>query len=172
MALLAQNKVTEASDAFTRAEKTANGNPIVMNQLGIAAAKSGNRVKAMEYYDKANGAGTEVNYNKGILNVRDGKYSDAVSNFGSYKGFNKALSELLNGNGGAVESTLNDSNDKDIAMASYLKAVSAARSANTANVISNLKAAIDKDGTLKAAAKDDAEFIKLRENADFKALVN
>ena len=57
-------------------------------------------------------------------------------------------------------------------MASYLKAVSAARSANTANVISNLKAAIDKDGTLKAAAKDDAEFIKLRENADFKALVN
>jgi hypothetical protein len=172
VALLAQNKVTEASDAFTRAEKTANGNPIVMNQLGIAAAKSGNRVKAMEYYDKANGAGTEVNYNKGILNVRDGKYSDAVSNFGSYKGFNKALSELLNGNGGAVESTLNDSNDKDIAMASYLKAVSAARSANTANVISNLKAAIDKDGTLKAAAKDDAEFIKLRENADFKALVN
>ena len=172
VALLTQNKVKEASEAFVRAEKTANGNPIVMNHLGISAAKAGNRVKAMEYYNKANGAGAEVSYNKGILNVRDGKYSDAVSNFGSYKGFNKALAELLNGNGGAVESTLNDSNDKDMAMASYLKAVSAARSANTANVVSNLKTAIEKDGTLKALAKDDAEFIKVRENADFKALVN
>ena len=39
-------------------------------------------------------------------------------------------------------------------------------------VISNLKTAIEKDGSLKAAAKDDAEFIKLRENAYFKALAN
>jgi hypothetical protein len=172
VALLSQNKVAEAGEAFTRAEKTANGNPIVMNHLGIIAAKGGNRVKAMEYYNKANGAGTEVNYNKGIVNVRDGKYADAVSNFGSSKDFNKALAEMLNGNAGAVETTLDGSNDKDMAMASYLKAVAAARGANAANVVSNLKTAIEKDGSLKAAAKDDAEFIKLKENAEFKALVN
>jgi hypothetical protein len=172
VALLSQNKVAEAGEAFTRAEKTANGNPIVMNHLGIIAAKGGNRVKAMEYYNKANGAGTEVNYNKGIVNVRDGKYADAVSNFGSSKDFNKALAEMLNGNAGAVETTLDGSNDKDMAMAFYLKAVAAARGANAANVVSNLKTAIEKDGSLKAAAKDDAEFIKLKENAEFKALVN
>ena len=172
VALLSQNKVAEAGEAFTRAEKTANGNPIVMNHLGIIAAKGGNRVKAMEYYNKANGAGTEVNYNKGIVNVRDGKYADAVSNFGSSKDFNKALAEMLNGNTGAVETTLDGSNDKDMAMAFYLKAVAAARGSNTANVVSNLKTAIEKDGSLKAAAKDDAEFIKLKENAEFKALVN
>ncbi len=172
VALLSQNKVAEAGEAFTRAEKTANGNPIVMNHLGIIAAKGGNRVKAMEYYNKANGAGTEVNYNKGIVNVRDGKYADAVSNFGSSKDFNKALAEMLNGNAGAVETTLDGSNDKDMAMAFYLKAVAAARGSNTANVVSNLKTAIEKDGSLKAAAKDDAEFIKLKENAEFKALVN
>lgn len=172
VALLANNKVTEAGEAFTRAEKTANGNPIVMNNLGIIAAKAGDRKKAMEYYDKANGAGSEVNYNKGIVNVRDGKYSDAVGNFGSYKGFNKALAELLNGNGGAVASTLDGSNEKDMAMAFYLKAVAAARNNNAAEVNSNLKTAIEKDGSLKAAAKDDAEFIKLRENADFKSLTN
>lgn len=126
----------------------------------------------MEYYDKANGAGSEVNYNKGIVNVRDGKYSDAVGNFGSYKGFNKALAELLNGNQGAVASTLDDSNEKDMAMAFYLKAVAAARNNNAADVNSNLKTAIEKDGSLKAAAKDDAEFIKLRDNADFKAMTN
>jgi hypothetical protein len=48
----------------------------------------------------------EVNYNKGIMNVRDGKYADAVSNFGDNKGFNKALAELLNGNAGAVGTTI------------------------------------------------------------------
>lgn len=172
VAYLMQNKVAEATDAFNRAEKTANGNPIVMNNLGIIAAKSGDRKKAMEYYEKANGAGSEVNYNKGIVNVRDGKYSDAVGNFGSYKGFNKALAELLNGNQGAVASTLDGSNEKDMAMAYYLKAVAAARNNNTADVNSNLKTAIEKDGSLKAAAKDDAEFIKLRDNADFKAMTN
>lgn len=172
VALLMNNKVAEAGEAISRAEKTANGNPIVMNNAGIIAAKAGDRKKAMEYYDKANGAGTEVNYNKGIVNVRDGKYADAVGNFGSYKGFNKALAELLNGNAGAVPSTLDGSSEKDMAMAYYLKAVAAARNNNAAEANSNLKTAIEKDGSLKAAAKDDAEFIKLRENADFKAMTN
>ena len=172
VALLMNNKVSEAGEAFKRAEANANGNPILMNNLGIVASKAGDRKKAMEMYEKANGAGNEVSYNKGILNVRDGKYADAVGNFGEYKGFNKALAELLNGNAGAVVSTIDASNEKDMAMSSYLKAVAAARNNNTAEVINNLKTAIEKDGSLKAWAKDDAEFIKLRDNADFKALAN
>jgi Flp pilus assembly protein TadD/outer membrane protein OmpA-like peptidoglycan-associated protein len=172
VALLTNNKVTEAGEAFKRAATADSSNPIVMNHLGIISAKAGDRTKAMEYYDKANGAGPEVNYNKGIMNVRDGKYADAVSNFGDNKGFNKALAELLNGNAGAVVGTIDASKEKDMAMASYLKAVAAARNNNSSDVISNLKTAIEKDGSLKAAAKDDAEFIKLRDNADFKALAN
>ena len=172
VALLMNNKVSEAGEAFKRAATAASGNPIVMNHLGIISAKAGDRVKAMEYYDKANGAGPEVNYNKGIMNVRDGKYADAVSNFGDNKGFNKALAELLNGNAGTVAGTIDSSNEKDMAMSSYLKAVAAARNNNSTEAINNLKTAVEKDGSLKAAAKDDAEFIKLRENADFKALAN
>jgi len=172
VALLMQNKTSDAEAAFERAAKNANNNPIVMNQLGIIAAKKGDRTKAMEYYNKASGAGKEVNYNKGILNVRDGKYSDAVSNFGEYKGFNKALAELLNGNAGSVPAIIDESPEKEMAMSYYLKAVSSARNNNAANVVSNLKTAIEKDGSLKAAAKDDAEFIKLKDNAEFKSLVN
>jgi Flp pilus assembly protein TadD len=172
VALLTTNKVAEATEAFKRAAVNASENPIVMNHLGIIASKAGDRKKAMEYYNKANGAGTEVNYNKGILNIRDGKYSEAVSNFGSNTGFNKALSELLNGNGGAVATTIDAGNEKEMALSSYLKAVAASRNNNTADVISNLKSAIEKDGSLKAMAKDDAEFIKLRDNADFKSLAN
>jgi len=172
VALLMNNKVAEAGEAFKRAEKTANGNPMVMNHLGIIAAKNGDSKKAMEYYDKANGAGKEVNYNKGILNIREGKYADAVANFGDYKGFNKALAELLNSNAGTVSGTIDASNEKDMALSFYLKAIASARGGNAADVVKNLKTAIEKDGSLKASAKDDAEFIKVRENAEFKALLN
>ena len=54
----------------------------------------------------------------------------------------------------------------------YLKAVAAARTANNAEVVTNLKTAIEKDPALKAWAKDDAEFVKLRGEAGFKSIVN
>jgi len=50
--------------------------------------------------------------------------------------------------------------------------VAAARTGNSTEVISNLKTAIEKDSSLKAYAKDDAEFIKLRDNGGFSGLVN
>jgi tetratricopeptide (TPR) repeat protein len=172
VALLMQNKVSEAAEAFKRAEKNASGNPIVMNNLGIIEAKAGNRTKAMEYYNKANGAGPEVGYNKGIIQVRDGKYSDAVSSFGDSKSFNKALAQLLSGSPDAVTATIDGGNEKDMALSYYLKAVAAARKANNSEVLMNLKTAIEKDGTLKAAAKDDAEFVKLRSDSGFTSLTN
>lgn len=172
VALLIQNKVSEAGEAFKRADKIANGNPIVQNNLGIIEAKGGNRRAAMEYYNKASGAGNEVNYNKGIVQIRDGKYSDAVSNFGSYSSFNKALAQLLSGSADAVNATIDGGDEKDLAISYYLKAVAAARKNNNTEVISNLKTAIEKDGTLKAAAKDDAEFIKLRADGSFTGLTN
>lgn len=172
VALLMQNKVTEAGEAFKRADAANANNPIIANNLGVIQSKNGNRPAAMELYNKANGAGSEVGYNKGIIQIRDGKYSDAVSSFGDSKSFNKALAQLLAGNAGEVGATIDAGNEKDLALSYYLKAVSAARRSSTSDVISNLKTAIEKDGTLKAAAKDDAEFIKLRADAGFTGLVN
>ncbi len=168
---LMTNKTDDAKAAFERAAKNANGNAIVANNQGIILAKAGDRRGAMDMYNKASGAGSEVNYNKAIVQVRDGKYADAVGNFGSYKGFNLALAQLLNGNGESVGATLDASNEKDMALASYLRAVAAARKGD-ASGLANLKTAIEKDGSLKAMAKDDCEFLKWRENADFKAMVN
>jgi hypothetical protein len=42
----------------------------------------------------------------------------------------------------------------------------------SADAISLLKTAIEKDNAYKAYAKDDAEFIKLRADAGFTALIN
>jgi tetratricopeptide (TPR) repeat protein len=172
VALLTQNKVAEAGEAFKRADKANPSNPIIQNNLGIIAAKNGDRRGAMDLYNKASGAGPEVNYNKGIVQVRDGKYSDAVSSFGDYKSFNKALAQLLAGSPDAVGATIDGGNEKDMALSYYLKAVAAARKSNTSEVLTNLKIAIEKDGTLKGQAKTDAEFIKLKADAGFTGLVN
>ena len=169
---LLNNKVDDAKAAFDRAAKNANNNPIVMNNAGIIYSKQGDRKTAMDYYNKASGAGAEVNYNKGILNIRDGKYSDAVSNFGNYKGFNLALAQLLNGNPESVNGTIDASTEKDMAMSFYLKAIASARKGDATGGMAFLKTATDKDASLKAAAKDDCEFLKWRDNADFKSLTN
>lgn len=165
------NKTKEAEDAFNRALKTSNGNPIVYNNLGIIEAKKNNRKAAMEYYNKASGAGKEVNYNKGIIYIADGKYSDAVSSFGDFNGFNKALAQLLSGSADAVNGTIDSSNDKDLAVSYYLKAIAAARKGNSADAVKYLKDAFNKDASLKEYAKTDAEFLKLKGNSDFENVI-
>ncbi len=171
VALLMLNKTKEAEDAFNRALKNANSNAIVYNNLGIIEAKKNNRKAAMDYYNKASSAGKEVSYNKGIILIADGKYSDAVSSFGDFSSFNKALAQLLAGSPDAVNSTIDNSNDKDLAISSYLKAIAAARKANTADAISNLKNAFSKDATLKTYAQDDVEFLKMKSSSEFQSLV-
>jgi tetratricopeptide (TPR) repeat protein len=170
-ALLLQNKVSEAAEAFKRAEKASAGQPAVANNLGIIESKNGNRALALEFYKKA-GETPETKYNTGIIDVRNGKYTDAVANFGDYKGHNKALAQLLSGNPASVNQTLDSSNEKEAAYSYYLKAVASARGGNNTEVISNLKTAIEKDPALKAWAKDDAEFVKLRADSGFTVLVN
>jgi tetratricopeptide (TPR) repeat protein len=170
VALLMQNKVNDAKAAFERAAKVAPNEPMVVNGLGIIAAKEGDRVKAMNYYKKATGAGPEVSYNMGILDVRNGTYSEAVSHFGGYKGINLAIAQILNGSPEMVNGTIDASNEKDMALAHYVKAIAAARKGDAAAGLASLKEAIAKDGSMKQWAKDDAEFIKWRDNADFKSI--
>ncbi|HEY0031093.1 MAG TPA: hypothetical protein VGC65_10075 [Bacteroidia bacterium] len=172
MIYLMQNKLNDAEAQFKKADGLSANNPVVKNNMGIVARWKGDRKGAMELYKAAGSAGSEVSYNMGIIEIQNGNYAAAVSNFGSANSFNAALAKLLNGNPDAAMSTIDNSTDKDAALSFYLKAVAGART-NKADVLTNnLKVAIQKDASFKAMAKDDAEFIKFRENADFKALVN
>jgi tetratricopeptide (TPR) repeat protein len=164
------NKPGDAQTALDKAKGLNNNAPEVMNNLGILARWKGDRKTAMEYYNKA-GSSAEVNHNKGIVNIRDGKYADAVTNFGSENSFNSALAKVLNGNGDGALTTLDASPEKEDALSYYLKAIVGARKGNTDLLINNLKIAINKDASFKSKAKEDMEFFKYRENADFKALV-
>ena len=164
------NKPADAQTAMDKANGLNNSAPEVNNNLGILVRWNGDRKKAMDYYNKAGGS-AEVNHNKGIVNIRDGKYGDAVGNFGSENSFNSALAKVLSGNGDGALTTLDASPEKEDALSYYLKAVVGARKGAVDLLINNLKIAINKDASFKSKAKEDLEFFKFRDNADFKALV-
>ncbi|MCE9537772.1 MAG: hypothetical protein K8R85_00930 [Bacteroidetes bacterium] len=172
MIYLMQNKLNDAETHLKKADALSANNAVINNNLGIVARWKGDRKGAMELYKKATNGGPEVSYNMGIIEIQNGNYASAISNFGSYDTFNSALAKLLNKNNDGAMSTIDNSADKDAAVSFYLKAIAGARQDKADVLTNNLRTAIQKDASFKAMAKDDAEFIKFRENADFKAMVN
>ena len=168
--LYMQNKMDEAKAKFEKANSIKD-NAISKNNLAAIAGVKGDRAKAKQLLGQAKGAGAEVNYNMGIINIQNGSYADAVSSFGSDKSFNLALAQLLNGNADAAMKTIDGSADKESAQGYYLKAVAAARMNNVDAAASNLKNAIAKDGSMKGKAANDREFLKFADNAAFMAVV-
>ena len=166
-----QNKLDEAKAEFEKANGIKD-NAISKNNLAAIAGVTGDRVGAKKLLGQAKGAGSEVNYNLGILNIQDGLYNDAVSNFGAENTFNKALAQLLSATAaGADVKTLDASSDKESAQGLYLKAVISARQDNLDATISNLKSSFAKDGSFKAKALKDREFLKYAENPNFSGAV-
>jgi tetratricopeptide (TPR) repeat protein len=154
-----QGKYGEAQSEFEKASKVASNNAMVQNNLGAMAAIRGDKKAAAGYFSAAGNA-AEVNYNKGNLAVANGKYSDAVSNFGSTCSFNAALAKLLAGNASGATQTLDCTENRENAEVYYLRAVIAARSGNKDAIATNLAKAIAADGKLKNRAKTDKEFSK------------
>lgn len=167
--LYMQNKISEAKAKFEKANGIKD-NEISKNNLAAVAIVEGDREKAWNLLNQA-GSSSETSYNKGVLNIQDGDYSDAVSNLGSDASYNKALAQLLNGNASAAVSTIDNSVDKESAQGYYLKAIAAARQDQLNEVVNNLKSAIAKDGSYKAKAMKDMEFASYAENAAFTAIV-
>ncbi len=167
-----QNKVADAEAELKKADGLSANNAMVKNNLGICAHWKGDRKAAMDLYKSATSAGSEPTYNMGIIEIQNGNYAAAVSDFGTNNTFNMALATLLNGNNEGCMSVLDNSPTKDDASSFYLRAIASARQGKADGVTNNLRTAIQKDASFKAMAKDDAEFIKFRDNADFKGMVN
>lgn len=168
--LYEMNKISEAKAKFEKSND-AQDNPIAKNNLGAVAGVEGDRAKASKLFAQA-GSDKEVSYNKGIIAIQNGKYSDAVSNLNAMGStFNLALAQMLNGSAGSVNGTIGGSADAESAQGAYLMAIAAARQDNLSGVVSNLKNAFAKDGSYKAKAAKDREFLKYAEDATFSALV-
>lgn len=166
-----QNKMSDAETAFNKAAAASANNPVVENNLGIISIKKGDRKGAETHYAAASSAGPEASYNMGAINIMKGKYSAAVSNYGSENTFNAALAKLLNGDNAGAMSALEASKDNTSGMGYYLKAIISSRKNDASATVSNLKSAFEKDASLKAKAAEDREFLKFKDNADFKAAV-
>jgi len=168
---LMQNKLQDAKAEFVTADKNSPNNPIVMNNQAIVMRWEGNRKDAKAMLEKAKAAGPEVMYNLGLIAVQDGQYPDAVTDFADNQTFNVALAKVLAGDLDGALTTLDKSAEKEDALSYYLRAVIGARKGNKDLIINNLKTAIGKDPSLKDHAKTDVEFLKYRDDADFKALI-
>ncbi len=167
--LLSQGKLNEAQAEFEKANKVSPSNPVVQNNLGAAAGMKGDKKTAAQFFASA-GNTPETSVNKANLAVSAGKYSEAVSGYGSECSYNAALAKLLAGNASGATQTIDCSKEKDSADANYLRAIIAARSDNKEGVVSNLTKAIAGDRKLKEKAKNDLEFKKF--TAELSGLLN
>mgnify|MGYP003347092896 CR=1 FL=1 len=166
-----QNKLADAKAEFKKADGLNANNPIIQNNLAICTRWEGDRKDAKAMLDKAKSAGPEVSYNLGIIAIQDGMYTDAVTDFGTNNTFNVALAKVLSGDLDGALSTLDKSAEKEDALSYYLRAVIGARKGNKDLVVNNLRTAISKDPSMKDHAKSDVEFLKMRDDADFKGLI-
>ena len=157
-----QNKLSEAEAEFQKSNGIKN-NPQASNNLGVVARLKGDRTKAMQMYKSATGAGAEVSYNMGIVNIQNGDYSSAINNMVSMKSFNLALAKVLNGDAESASKTLAESAEKDSAKGNYLKAIIAARMNDASTVTTSLQAAYAADPSLREKAAKDLEFRSFQE---------
>jgi tetratricopeptide (TPR) repeat protein len=169
---LQQNKLSDAKAQFNKAAGLSPNNPIIMNNQAIVMRWEGDRKTARETLNKAKSAGSEVSYNLGLIDIQDGKYADALTNFGAAKSFNVGLAKVLSGDLDGAAGTIDASSEKEDALSYYLKAIIGARKGNKDMLINNLRTATQKDPSLKTKAKTDVEFLKYRDDADFQGIVN
>jgi tetratricopeptide (TPR) repeat protein len=160
----------DGAEASFMAAKKIKDTDIINNNLGAIALKKNDLDKATELFTSSLGAGADVNYNLGIINIIEGDYSKALNYFGSEPSYNKALALYLDKKdemGFRTAVNLADETAKQY----YLVAVIAAFQKKDDVALENLKVAVSKDSSLKERAGKDLEFASLFENADFKAII-
>jgi tetratricopeptide (TPR) repeat protein len=167
---LMKGEMDDAQDALEKANELKEGNPYVLNNMGVIALHEGNVEEAKEYFQDATEAGNEVEYNLGIVSIKEGKYDAAINYTQNYESFNTALAMLLGGKQGNALTMLEQIDDKS-AKNHYLQAVIAARSNNQEEVINNLRSAIEMDADLKEMAATDMEFVEFLQNQAFQSIV-
>jgi len=167
--LLAKGDFAGAKVQFAKAFAISS-NEVTTTNMAIVTRREGDRDKAMRMFSGLK-ATNEVKYNMGIINIQNGDYETAINNMAGFSTFNTALAYTLNKNYDKAEETLKKSADRETAMGNYLDAIIAARTNRTEVMIEKLTAASKADESLRQKAAIDAEFIRYRENAAFKALV-
>lgn len=155
-------RMKQAEESFNAAKALAGGNGVVNTNLGAMARQNGDVEGAAAYYGKASGV-AELSYNKGVLAIAQGDYGRAISSMGGSSTLNLALAKILNGDANGARTALQNG-DSDSAIADYLLAVCSARLDDAAGVRKHIRAALDKDTSLRNRALNDLEFRNHKES--------
>jgi Flp pilus assembly protein TadD len=169
--LAKQMKYEEAKPLFEKAETLKNNEIVVKNNLGAIALKEGDVKKAETLFGAAAGAGNEVNYNLGIVSLKNAEYDKAVRYFSKDEDVNSALAKMMAGNNNGALQDLEAFNMPNCFMKEYLKAVIGARTAKENLLFESLEKAVSINPDMKAKASSDMEFARYFENPKFKEIV-
>lgn len=119
-------------------------------------------------FGSAAGAGNEVNYNLGIVSLKNAEYDKAVKYFVKDDDVNSALANMMSGNNNAALQDLEAFDKPDCFMKEYLKAVIGARTAKENLLFESLEKAVAINPEMKAKARGDMEFARYFDNPKFK----
>ena len=170
--LVKQMKYTEAKPLFEKAEQLENNEPIIKNNLGVAALYESKVEEAETLFGAAAGAGKEVNYNLGIVSLKKANYDQAVRYFNEFQDVNSGLAKMLAGDNNGALRDLEAFDAPNCFMKEYLKAVIGARTVRETLLFDSLKAACEMNPDMKEKAKTDLEFAKYFNNKRFAEIVN
>ena len=169
--LVKQGEYNEAKPLFEKAESLKNDEPVVKNNLAAIELRDGNVSEAETLLGAASGAGEEVNYNLGIVKIKQANYDQAVRYFSNFQDPNSALAKILNGNNNGALKDLESFENPKCFMKPYMMAIIGARTAKENMMYENLKEAVEINPDLKSKAKTDMEFAKYFSNSKFQAIV-
>jgi Flp pilus assembly protein TadD len=133
----------------------------VNTNMGLLCLANSKPAEAAQYFAKG-GAAKENQEALGNLYIAQGQYDRAVT---ALKGSNtngEALALIMNNDYAGAKRVLAAVKDAD-AYTSYLAAVVAARTNDSAAVAQNLKKAVSLDASMKAKAQKDLEFAKYQD---------
>ena len=165
-----QGNVAEARRAYNKALAIEPQNADVNFNAGVAAMAEGDLAKAEEHFGKAAGTQGNLAAAMGTLYTMKGDYKAAKSAYGQSATNNAAVQQILNEDYAGARQTLANVKEPN-GVTAYLQAVVGARTNDRNAVYSNMKEAVAKDASLKARAKNDIEFAKFAEDAEFQAIV-
>jgi tetratricopeptide (TPR) repeat protein len=170
----AQNKNVEAISNLEKAAAIAPNNGVVLVNLSALARMQGNLAKANEYLAKAESNGANTSLNKGLMDIKRGNYSSAVSNLtkSGKSPYNLALAQILNGDANGAKNTIDKVNPDDLTWKHYyVRAIAGARMNNQDVCTTNLAKAVQLSNDARNMAKEDLEFRNFFNNALFQAAI-
>ncbi len=149
---------SSASANFDKAAQLAPDSKEVSMNQGLIALQKDDLDTARQKFGNAAGA-TDLPDALGTYYIKSGDVAQAANAFGDSKTNNAAIAQVLNKDYSKASSTLN-SVENPTATTYYVKAIVAARTNNSQDVLSNLQKAVSMDSSLATRAKSDVEFSK------------